>query len=103
MVGILDKEASHGCPTSKFLTQKEIKTFDPGWNRWRMNFLFKNLDVGHPIDASLSIIPTIYKSFLDLTLDKKCSSVPFPPAVLYHFFQYFAMFSISLGIFLGTL
>ena len=42
MVGILDKEASHGCPTSKFLTQKEIKTFDPGWNRWRMNFLFKH-------------------------------------------------------------
>ena len=25
MVGILDTAAEHGCPTSKFLTQKEVK------------------------------------------------------------------------------
>jgi uncharacterized protein with ParB-like and HNH nuclease domain len=42
LVGILDTAAEHGCPTSKFLTQKEIKTFDPAWNRWRMNFIFKH-------------------------------------------------------------
>ena len=41
MVGIIDREASMGCPTSKFLNKKEIKTFDPAWNRWRMNFIFK--------------------------------------------------------------
>ena len=41
MVGIIDREASMGCPTSKFLNKKEIHTFDPAWNRWRMNFIFK--------------------------------------------------------------
>ncbi len=62
MVGILDKEASHGCPTSKFLTRKEINTFDPAWNRWRMNFIFKHEVPLYVTDEVAKLLTDKYKS-----------------------------------------